>query len=708
MNWITLSLFIFISLFISKASTAQNNELLSQRQVPDAIEKVYLQTDRDFFFLGDTIWFKAYLLDGQNLSLVSDIQNLYVELIDSQGKIRQEQVLLSEYGQASGSIIIPDTSVTGPFVIRAYTDYQKNFGEEMIFHKTIRISETKNSFELESDLPVIKKEKPEVDVSFFPEGGFLLTGTQNLVAFKAVDQTGMGVPIGGKVLNSKGEAVVFFRTDYKGMGQLFFDPQTGESYEVIIDEYPDFTYRFEDIRSEAMKLVLLEQNQEEVTLKIISNARKRSRKVFYVLCFSRDSLLFKKEIAHRGTMKLKVETDVMLGGINRFILLNEELEPVSERLVFLDNRDVIKLEIKTNHKEFSTRSLVQLEILDDLGRLDSAYSSLSIAVANENSLIAGGDHQHMASYLFLDSELKGYIESPAEYFVDDEHITSMDKLNLLMLSNGWSNYQKNLSEANADDFEYQKTAGITIEGNAERIVGKKPIVGGAITVGLFKDSANIILESQTDSSGWFSIDSLFFFDTVTIFAQVLNQRGKQRSEVYVDKAIKKEPDVSPYILNASQSISDIPIQQYRHKYYSDIDYREYHPDDGSILLEEVEIKGRKVEKDDGHFRIYLEADHVLEVTPLDYRHIDVLQFLQGSGVPGLTVYRGKVKLRGITSMLGDPSPLFVLDGIPISDEPLDIIMSIPMTNIDKVEVLKGGSAVIYGSRGNNGVIAIYT
>ena len=91
-------------------------------------------------------------------------------------------------------------------------------------------------------------------------------------------------------------------------------------YEVRIDEYPDFKYHFEDIRSEAMKLVLLEQNQEEVTLKIISNFRKRSREHFYVVCFSRDSLLFTKEITHRGTMKLKVETKAMLGGINRFIL----------------------------------------------------------------------------------------------------------------------------------------------------------------------------------------------------------------------------------------------------------------------------------------------------------------------------------------------------------------------------------------------------
>ncbi len=707
MKMIKASSCLLLSFLILNSLNGQFNEVFTQNQTNVSSEKVYLHTDRDFFFLGDTIWFKAYLLNGQSLSLVSDIQNLYVELIDSQGKISQEHVLLCEYGQASGNLMIPDTSVTGPFVIRAYTDYQKNFGEEKFFHKTIRISEAKNSFEIESEQSAANTDRQEIDVSFFPEGGFLLAGTQNLVAFKAVDKKGRGVSIQGVILDSLRNAVVAFKTDYKGMGRLSFDPDEDGLYEVILDGYPEFTYRFKDIRSEALKLVLLDQNPEELTLKILSNSRKRSRKPIYVACFSRDSLLFNKEIARRGTMKLKVETDVMLGGINRFILLNEELEPVSERLVFLDNLNVNRLEIKTSHTDFSTRNPVQLEILDDQGLLDSSFSSLSVAVVNENSLIAGGGYQHMASYLFLDSELNGYIESPADYFVNDEHISSRDKLNLLMLSNGWSNYLKTLHEVNPDDFKYQKTAGITIEGNAERIVGKKPIVDGAITVGLFKDSASIFLEDRTDSSGWFSIDSLFFFDTVTIFAQVLNERGKQRSEVYVDKIIKKELAVSSNILKAAKNISDISLQQYRQKYYSDVDYREYHPDDGSILLEEVEIKKRKVEKDDGHFRIYLEADHMLEVTPLDYHHTDVLQFLKGS-VPGLTIYRNSVKLRGITSMLGGSFPLFVLDGIPISDDPLSIIRSIPMISIDKVEVLKGNSAVIYGSRGNNGVIAIYT
>lgn len=706
-----------ISFLIINTSTAQNSRLHSQNKTRVNIEKLYLQTDRDYYFLGDTIWFKAYLLDGQCLSPVSDVQNLNVELIDSKGSIFQNQVFLCQYGLASGSIWIADTSATGPVAIRAYTDYQKNFGADLFFHKTIRISEVKNSFEIESEKSTANSEKSEIDVSFFPEGGFLLAGTQSLVAFKAVDKTGKGVSIQGVVLDSHRNGVVAFKTDYKGMGRLSFNPEEEESYEIIIDGYPGFTYRFDDIRSEAMKLVLLELNQEELTLKILSNSRKRSREPFYVACFSRDSLLFNKEITRRGTMKLKVETDVMLGGVNRFILLNEELEPVSERLVFLDNLEIIKLELKTKQTDFATRSPVHLDILDDQGILDSAYSSLSISVVNENALIAGGDHQHMASYLFLDSELHGNIESPADYFVEDEYITSKDKLNLLMLTNGWCNYRKNLSEVNSDDFEYQKTAGITIKGNAERIVGKKPIVGGAITVGLFKDSANIILESQTDSSGWFSIDSLFFFDTVTIFAQVLNERGKQRTEVHIDTVIEKRPAVSPHIIDAMHNISDIPLEQYRQKYYSDVDYREYHPDDGSILLEEVEIKRRKVDndderfrmylKEDGNFRLYLRADDVLEVTPSDYHHASVLQFLKGR-VAGFSMDGGGPRLRGAGSIKGPSTPLFILDGMLISEMPMNIINSIPMSNIDKVEVLKGGSAAIYGSRGANGVIAIYT
>ena len=62
----------------------------------------------------------------------------------------------------------------------------------------------------------------------------------------------------------------------------------------------------------------------------------------------------------------------------------------------------------------------------------------------------------------------------------------------------------------------------------------------------------------------------------------------------------------------------------------------------------------------------------------------------------------------MNTMFGGTTPLFVLDGMPIGDDPFSIVRSIPMLIIDKVEILKGARAAVYGSRGSNGVIAIYT
>ena len=46
--------------------------------------------------------------------------------------------------------------------------------------------------------------------------------------------------------------------------------------------------------------------------------------------------------------------------------------------------------------------------------------------------------------------------------------------------------------------------------------------------------------------------------------------------------------------------------------------------------------------------------------------------------------------------------------ITSGDATIELIQSIPMSTIDKVEILRGNSAAIFGSRAANGVIAIYT
>lgn len=72
-----------------------------------------------------------------------------------------------------------------------------------------------------------------------------------------------------------------------------------------------------------------------------------------------------------------------------------------------------------------------------------------------------------------------------------------------------------------------------------------------------------------------------------------------------------------------------------------------------------------------------------------------------SGIPGSSP---NVIIRGVNSISGNSSPLYVVDGIPAESYP-----NINSSDIESIEVLKDASATaIYGSRANSGVIVITT
>ncbi|WP_192820599.1 TonB-dependent receptor [Rufibacter sp. LB8] len=93
-----------------------------------------------------------------------------------------------------------------------------------------------------------------------------------------------------------------------------------------------------------------------------------------------------------------------------------------------------------------------------------------------------------------------------------------------------------------------------------------------------------------------------------------------------------------------------------------------------------------------------------------------VQVIQGSGLAGSG---SVIRIRGIGSLTAGGDPLYVVDGIPITQDPFlngdrgamnyNPLATINPNDIESVEVLKDVSAAaIYGSRGSNGVILITT
>ncbi|MFL9843216.1 alpha-2-macroglobulin family protein [Flavobacterium rhizosphaerae] len=128
------------------------------------------------------------------------------------------------------------------------------------------------------------------------------------------------------------------------------------------------------------------------------------------------------------------------------------------------------------------------------------------------------------------------------------------------------------------------------------------------------------------------------------------------------------------------------------------------------LLEEVVVIGYGTQR---KHSVTGAVTTVTSETFEDRPNVSFIESLQGQ-VPGLNITAGSgepganstVILRGIGSINGDIQPLYIIDGVPLSEDDLRKINSNEITNL---EILKDAAATaIYGSRGANGVIIITT
>jgi len=252
---------------------------------------------------------------------------------------------------------------------------------------------------------------------------------------------------------------------------------------------------------------------------------------------------------------------------------------------------------------------------------------------------------------------------------------------------------------------FKEVKGISIKGSVTKDLNKKPVVNGDIVIKIFNDDFYNTDEGKTDENGRFSFDNIFFTDSAIVIIQARNKKGKLHTAITLDPVFEKSPRVPEPYLPAKEIFSDFPIQLYRQKYFNEMALKDFILDSGSILLDEVIVIGEKIKKYDGHFRLYGEAHTSFKITDLDISYPNVLSYLQGR-VPGVQISGDNVTIRGVGTYMGSSEPLFLIDGMPALKESF---LEIPMSVIDKVEVLKSADkTAIFGMRGSNGVIAIFT
>lgn len=132
-----------------KAATITNNlnpvELLNSsienynKRLP--FEKLFVHTDKSFYTVGDTLWFKSYLFNGTHGSYSTKSGIVYLDLITDSGMVTKSISVPAVIGLSWGQIILPEESIReGFYTLRAYTNWMQNFGEDTFFSKRIYIA----------------------------------------------------------------------------------------------------------------------------------------------------------------------------------------------------------------------------------------------------------------------------------------------------------------------------------------------------------------------------------------------------------------------------------------------------------------------------------------------------------------------------------------------------------------------------------------
>jgi hypothetical protein len=516
-------------------------------------EKIFLHLDRTTYIQGDTIWFKGYTWYGYEQVPDTTSSILYVDILDSKGKIKLSKKVLLQNGTSEGDFSLDTTIISGKYFIRAYTRWMQNGNAGDPFYQSITVNPGSQNFQLECNPVIVKhsegdslntrisffevdpagnlkntythkiryflkageqlldsgqilavntiqkslgstlshidtKEtkavlelsiddsrltykkqfeiqlKDAIDIQFFPEGGTMVMGLQNKIAFKAIGTDGLSRDVKGVIERNDGSVICDFESSHKGMGAFILKPEPGKEYFARL-MYHNQNYVIPlPAASEKGCIIMVSSagntiSSRYLTIRCNPSEIKTKR---YVTGSANGKIWFSMMVEPvKDSCKIKIPIELLPEGTCRITILSADFKPECERIIYVDWNERFKIEIEPDSLSYATRSKVTL-LIKATG-VDGApvQANLSLSVIDKEQTTIDPTVTGINTYKLLQSELKGNIEDAGYYFSEGK-CADPESLDLLLLTQG---YRKFLPiNTNNDEQKYQPERGFSVSG----------------------------------------------------------------------------------------------------------------------------------------------------------------------------------------------------------------------------------------------------
>ncbi|MBS1520839.1 MAG: hypothetical protein JST50_07590 [Bacteroidetes bacterium] len=389
-------------------------------------EKLYVHVNKNAFLTGEILWFKIYNTDGATNKLLDISKVVYVEILDYKHAPVLQAKIAMKNGVGYGSFYLPFSVGTGNYMLRAYTNWMKNFDAGYYFEKQISILNTVKAS------PEQPKPASSYDVQFLPEGGHLVKGLNSKVAFKVAGFDGKGRDCSGTIINSQNDTVARFKSLKFGIGSFDFTPTETSGYKAIIKTGSDKIVKdFPEISPAGYVLCVTNQNNQWEAS--IQNPDNNSTKAVYLVVHNRHVIESgTKGTLSNGIVHFNIDKAKIVDGVSYVTLFDDQQRPLCERLIFKRPNRKLTIAANTDATMYDKRAKVDLNIST------KEAANLSVSVYKLDSL-QKDDAMHIASYLWLSADLKGRVESP-DYYIDNNNQEANQALDNLLLTQGWRQF----------------------------------------------------------------------------------------------------------------------------------------------------------------------------------------------------------------------------------------------------------------------------
>jgi len=528
----------------------------------------------------------------------------------------------------------------------------------------------------------------DFDVKFFPEGGALLSIPHQNVAFKVQGADGFSKEVEGFLFNSKGDTLTNFRSEHNGMGIFTMNPVDNETYYVTARTNDSITKRFDLPAIEPKGIsIAMSHYKQEIRYEIQKTETTEWPQKLFLLAHTRGKLAILQPINPKRTFG-KMNDSLFTEGITHFMLIDEQGNALSERLIFVPDHKPNQWQITADQPTYGKREKVSLQIAAKDNEGNPVEGTFSVSITDRKSIQPDSLADNILSNLLLTSDLKGYVEDPAYYFLNQDART-LRSIDYLMMTHGWRRHKiENVLRTPSLNFTNYIEKGQTISGRIMGFFGAN-VKKGPICV--LAPKYNIIATTETDEKGQFIVNTSFR-DSTTFLVQARTKKGFAGVDILMDPPqYPVATHKAPYLNGAATFMEDY-LMNTRDQYYMEGGMRVYN-------LKEVTVTAKRERPSSKS--IYTGGINTYTVEEDRLQGYGQTAFDAASRLPSVTITNGsEIHIRNNS----EPA-IIVIDDI-VYEDASDILKDIQVSDMSSISLLRGADAVILGPRASGGAVVI--